>query len=262
MINRDKRPLIAILGMGKLGSSLNVLLDASGYRTKSWRRGEQLPSDCDIYWVTTSDSDINGVAKEIPMGPLVIHSSGCLDLACLKPHSNTGSIHPLQSFPGPDIAIPKLNGVYATIAGEGSTLKILGRIVSDLGMTAVEVSGPRALYHAAAVIAGNFATTLLHEATEVLVAAGVPREVAPKMLAPLMNASIDQATNGKIADALTGPISRGDMSTISNHIGTLSSHNLDISVYRLLAQRSVEMLVREGKLTIEESVSIIRTLEE
>jgi predicted short-subunit dehydrogenase-like oxidoreductase (DUF2520 family) len=256
----SSRPRIAILGMGKLGRSLSILLNAAEYSVTEWSRGKTIPSDCEIYWVTANDSNIPEVANLIDIGSLVIHSSGSLGLDCLAPHSNTGSLHPLQSFPGPDVAMPNLDGVYAAVSGAPEIAVQLSQIASDLGMTPVEIDGDRVLYHTAAVLAGNFATTLLYEATEVLRKAGIPADLAPKMLAPLMISSIRQATNGKIADALTGPISRGDMSTISKHIGTLSSQNLDTRIYRLLAQRSVDMLVSEGKLSIEESVSIIRTL--
>jgi predicted short-subunit dehydrogenase-like oxidoreductase (DUF2520 family) len=252
----SSRPRIAILGMGKLGRSLSILLNEAGYSVTEWRRGSTIPGDCEIYWVTANDSNISDVANLVDVGPLVIHSSGSLGLECLTPHSNTGSLHPLQSFPGPEVAMPNLEGVYAAVSGDPK----ISQIASDLGMTPVEVDGDRVIYHAAAVLAGNFATTLLYEATEILRKAGIPADLAPKMLAPLMISSIRQATNGKIADALTGPISRRDMTTISKHIGTLSSQNLDTRVYRLLAQRSVDMLLREGKLSIEESVSIIRTL--
>lgn len=261
MSTYKNRPRIAILGLGKLGRSLSLLLKGAGYSVDEWHRGLPLPVNCDIYWVTVNDSNIPDVARLVDQGPLVIHSSGAYGLECLEPHSNVGSLHPLQSFPGPDVAVPELTGVYAAIAGDDGVRSVLSAIASDLCMTPVEVQGDRALYHAAAVLAGNFATTLLYEATQVMCAAGVPFTLAPKMLAPLMIASIQQATNGKIAGALTGPISRGDTTTISHHIGTLSSQKLDTSVYRLLAQRSVRMLVREGKLSIEESVSIIRTLE-
>jgi len=257
----SEKPRIALLGMGKLGQSLNLMLNKVGYSTKEWKRGEDIPSDCQIYWVTTNDANIGNVANLIAKGPLVIHSSGSLGLECLAPHHNVGSLHPLQSFPGPSIALPNLKGVYASIDGSPSIKSTLSDIAKELGMTPVEVSGDRATYHAAAVIAGNFATTLLYEATNVLKQAGVSGDLAPKMLAPLMIASINQATSGKIADALTGPIPRRDKRTLSKHIDTLSSQNIDTRLYRLLAQRSVDMLLAEGKLSIEESVSIIRTID-
>ena len=47
---------------------------------------------------------------------------------------------------------------------------------------------------AAAVVAGNFGTTLLAAASQLLVHAGVPSADAPQILAPLALASIEQAS--------------------------------------------------------------------
>ena len=59
------------------------------------------------------------------------------------------------------------------------------RMAAGLGMSPFRVSGDRRLYHAAAVMAGNFTTTLLAEASSVLVQAGVDEADAPRVLAPM-----------------------------------------------------------------------------
>ncbi|MCA9572941.1 MAG: DUF2520 domain-containing protein, partial [Myxococcales bacterium] len=90
-------------------------------------------------------------------------------------------------------------------------------LAGRLGMRAIEVSGDRRLYHASAVIAGNFATVLLAEAARVLAAAGVPLEDAPGLLAPLALQSLRNAVLDGPAASLTGPVARGDEGTLQGH---------------------------------------------
>ena len=84
-----------------------------------------------------------------------------------------------MTFPGPEIEVPELKGVAAAVDGDAEAREAAREIAGLLGMRAFEVPGDRRLYHAAAVIAGNYATVLLAEAASVLSAAGVP-EVAGK----------------------------------------------------------------------------------
>lgn len=88
-------------------------------------------------------------------------------------------------------------------------------------------------------MAGNFATVLLACASEALVQAGVPAEQAPKLLAPLALASIEQAALTSPAKALTGPFARGDSAVVQSHLELLTEslpHLLP--AYRALAERA------------------------
>jgi predicted short-subunit dehydrogenase-like oxidoreductase (DUF2520 family) len=72
------------------------------------------------------------------------------------------------------------------------------------------------------VLAGNFATVLLADATQLLVAAGADPAHAASTLAPLALASIRGALPEPIR-GLTGPAARGDLVTIAAHREALSS---------------------------------------
>ena len=112
--------------------------------------------------------------------------------------------------------MPDLTRVPAALAGDAEALAMGHRLAEVLGMRAFEVPGSRALYHCSAVMAGNFATVLLAEASRVLVAAGVPASEAPGILAPLAMASLGNAVEDPRA-ALTGPVARGDHQTLDAH---------------------------------------------
>src|SRR5690606_24106560 len=138
----------------------------------------------------------------------VLHCSGALPVDILRPHQPAGSLHPLMTFPGPALGLPALDGVPAAIDGDPEALAFATALVASLGMRPLRVTGDRRLYHAAAVIAGNFATVLLAHASEALAAAGVPADQAGEALLPLALESLRSAASDPAA-RLTGPVARG-----------------------------------------------------
>jgi len=253
---------IALMGMGRLGLSLQQLLgDHTHLTTIAWRRNDPIPTDVDVYWICVSDGAIADVARQIPTGAIVLHSSGALAIDVLRPHTPAGSLHPLQSFPGPQIAIPPVTEVPAAISGDPKAKEAAYTIAKAIGFQPFEISGDRRAYHAAAVIAGNFATTLLAEASQLLVSAGVDPSNAPRVLAPLAMASIEQSIKNTPGAALTGPIARGDLKTVQAHLDYLDEGTPQLAeIYRLLGKAAVELLEKENRLTIEEKSSLFRLL--
>ena len=69
----------------------------------------------------------------------------------------------------------------------------------------------RVAYHAAASIASNFLVTLEGAAERLAATAGVDRA----LLAPLVRAAVEDWAARGAADALTGPIARGDEETVA-----------------------------------------------
>jgi predicted short-subunit dehydrogenase-like oxidoreductase (DUF2520 family) len=242
---------IAIYGPGRLGGTLAQLLPEAGHEVVIWRRGEAHPQ-ADLRWLTVRDESIAQVAMELPVGSLVLHASGAKDLDVLAPHADRGSLHPLQSFPGVARAVPRIQGTPAAIAGTPKALRAARQIANDLGFSPFEVQGDRRAYHAAAVMAGNFATVLLACASEALAHAGVPPEQAPGLLAPLALASIQQAALTSPAQALTGPFARGDSAVVQSHLDVLreSLPHL-LPAYQALADRA-RLLAAENSFPSDE----------
>jgi predicted short-subunit dehydrogenase-like oxidoreductase (DUF2520 family) len=209
-----------IIGRGRLGRTLAQLLPGTGRELQTLGRGERLPPGSEVILLCVPDAEIAAVAASLEPGPVVLHCSGACDLDVLAPHVRAGSWHPLMTFPGPEVAIPPLQGTPVGLAGHPDALAVGRQLALDLGMEPFEVPGDRRLYHAAAVMAGNFATVLLAEAADVLAAAGVDREKAASLLIPLALRSVDNA-RFPLAQALTGPIARGDTATLSLHRAAL-----------------------------------------
>ncbi len=238
---------IGILGAGRLGSTLAVLLSRAGHTVQLCKRGVLPTAECDGVLLTVPDGALEDVAKQWT-GPFpVLHCSGALTVDVLRPLSPAGSFHPLMTFPGPTNAIPDLTGVPAVIDGDPEA-QAFGQAVADaLGMHILEVPGDRRLYHAAAVLSGNFATVLLAHAAAALEAAGVPHDQAGTALLPLALESLRNAAHDP-AGSLTGPVARGDDAVVQSHRDALADVGLTdcLELYDNLTRATREL--HRGKL--------------
>lgn len=244
---------IAILGMGRLGKTMAGLLKAAGWDVATWRRGEVMPR-CAVAWITVSDDAVAQVARALPPGPIVLHASGSLDVDVLRPHRPAGSLHPLQTFPGPQRLVPDLRGVPAAVSGDEEAIRIAIQIARSLEMSPVRVGGDRRLYHAACVMAGNFSTVLLDAALTLLDSAGLERDQGLDLLAPLVRSSLGNSLRDGPGAALTGPYSRGDTQTMAAHREAIRlKHPELLALYDALAHQASELAARGHPSRIPES---------
>ena len=237
---------VGIVGPGRLGRSLALLLERAGHRVEVAGRGGD--PQADVVLLTVPDGEIATAAARITRAPVLLHCSGATGVEVLRPHRPAGSLHPLMTFPGPEISLPDLAGVPAAVAGDPEAVRVGTDLARSLGLRPFEVSGDRRMYHAAAVMAGNFATVLLAEASRVLAAAGVDPAEAPALLAPLALESLRNAAADPAA-ALTGPVARGDEAVLQGHREALGEAGLtDIrSLYDLLTASARRLASDERK---------------
>ncbi len=235
---------IAIVGPGRLGRTLALLLRQRHVEVSLCGRDTPVPS-CSGVLLTVPDGEIANAAARIDIGQIVLHCSGSRGLEPLRPHAPAGSLHPLMTFPGPEVCVPQLHGVGAAVAGDPEAVVLAQRLCDVLGLVPLEIHGDRRLYHAAAVMAGNFATVLLADAARLLAAAGAEPEVAARTLAPLALASIRGAVPHP-EEGLTGPAARGDMETITGHLQALDELGFSslMPTYSALTERALDLAGR------------------
>jgi predicted short-subunit dehydrogenase-like oxidoreductase (DUF2520 family) len=226
---------IAVVGPGRLGATLALLWGRVGHAVRLVGRNDPVGA-CDVAVLTVPDRAIAPCALRVPPGPVVLHTSGATDLGPLRPRTGVGSLHPLMTFPGVDVAVPALEGVGAAIDGDADAVRIAEELARCLGMVPFRVDGSRALYHASAVVAGNFATVLIAVAGDVLArASGVSSGEARRLLAPLALTSLRNAVASPGA-SLTGPVARGDEAVILGHEAALMSVDAvdELALYRVM----------------------------
>jgi len=223
-------PPIAVLGRGRLGRWVHTRLRAGGHDAVALGRGDAVPARAAWVYLCVPDRALGAAAAAVPPGRLVLHASGATGLAPLRPHTPAGVLHPLMTFPA---AGPPAGEIPAAVDGDPAARDAAERLAVALGWSPFPRPADPILYHAAAVLAGNFASALLVFGAEVLAAAGHDRDTARARLLPLVRASVEAAAAAPFSEALTGPLARGDAATVAAHLGALAA--LDPSLASLYA---------------------------
>jgi predicted short-subunit dehydrogenase-like oxidoreductase (DUF2520 family) len=212
---------VAIVGRGRLGRALATALRDAGVRVQG-PLGRGAAPRASVVLLCVPDAAIAAAASHVPPGPLVGHCSGATTLAPLAGHE-AFSLHPLMTVPEEGAAF-----AGATVAVAGSTPRALAAarsLAEALEMRAVEVADEdRAAYHAAASIASNFLVTLQAAAERLAATAGVDRE----HLAPLVRATVENGAKQGPEAALTGPIARGDQTTVERQREAVAERTPDL----------------------------------
>ena len=178
-------------------------------------RGDELSeaaSIADVVVIATPDASIIDVARVVrPVDDtVVLHLSGATPLVALEPHPRRGGLHPLAPLSGSPDDAATLRSCWYGVAGDPVAEELATALSGNLVHIADE---DRALYHAAAAVASNHTTAIIGQAERLAASVGLPMEA----LAPLVRASIEAALDRGAADALTGPVARGDQTTIEGH---------------------------------------------
>ena len=216
---------VRVVGTGRAGSAIAARLAERGLAVTS---GREPLADADLVLLAVPDAAIAGVAGQVPIGPWVAHVSGATSLRALDPHARRFSVHPLQTLTrerGPE----QLDGAWAAVTAENDEAREMARWLADtLGLRPFDLAdADKPLYHAGAAMASNFLVTLHEAAARLLEESHAP----PEALVPLMTRTIE---NGFV---LTGPIARGDWSTVEAHLRALEERAPDlVPLYRALAE--------------------------
>jgi predicted short-subunit dehydrogenase-like oxidoreductase (DUF2520 family) len=97
-------------------------------------------------------------------------------------------------------------------------------------------------------------------AQRLFVAAGVPQEQALPTLIPLLSSVVQNLATVGLPGALTGPVERGDVSSVEQHLRMLESKAPDLlELYRLVG-RDVLRLAREKSNLPPETVKRLEAL--
>jgi len=230
----------AVLGGGAVGQVLVPALRAAGVRVVlAWNRTEQRGwdtdlerlKDADLVFLAVSDPAVEPLCRRIAgllrAGQLVVHCAGALGLDVLasarEAGARTGSLHPLRAIPRGSGAGILRDAAAGIAASDASAREALHELARSMGLSPIPVSGEaRPLYHAAAVLSAAGQVALFSRAVKVFQdATGAPEPLARSALLPLAQGALDQLTQHDPAHALTGPVARGDASTVASHRGAL-----------------------------------------
>ena len=256
-------PPVQVLGAGRAGRAIAAALRGAGLTVRVWNRSASPHADAHgalpdlrasrTWLLCVHDGALQGLARRIAnemgrcRGHVALHCAGRLDAGILGALADvgaeTGSLHPLQSLRG-DPSVDRLSGAFCAVEGSPAARQQAEWLVGQMGAHAVTLpAGTKGAYHAAAVLAANFATVLGAGGVALLEAIGVPPPTSRDMLVPLLRGTIEHFAKAEGTAALTGPFARGDLAAVADHVAALSRHAPEwLGVYRSLARAAAVWL--------------------
>ncbi|HEY2900842.1 MAG TPA: DUF2520 domain-containing protein [Polyangia bacterium] len=273
----EPTPVVFIMGAGVVGTALAARLVRAGVPVAGLHgrqvdlsdaasavsgvlasTGEipEIFSESEVIIISVRDERIPEVAerlvreKRLRRDQVVLHTSGANAsaqiLAACRPHVRAvGTLHPLVSFADPHVAVEQIRNIAFGIEGDEPAKAVAGRLVRALGAHAVYLTAENMpLYHVGAVIAANYVVALADMAQGLLVKAGVPQAQALPALIPLLSSVVHNLAHLGLPGALTGPVERGDVSSVEQHLRILEAKAPEVTeLYRLIG-RDVLRLAR------------------
>jgi predicted short-subunit dehydrogenase-like oxidoreductase (DUF2520 family) len=243
---------ISIIGLGRLGSCLALALKKANFLIAfvsdvKLNRAKKIALLVDaqiinppyseleksnLIFLIVPDREIAKLANTLAetniewQSKTVVHCSGALTSDILKPLKDQGaktlSFHPCQTFPLKSES-HRFRGIYFAVEGDDFTTgKYLAQV---LGGTAFRLSKKdKVLYHIAACIASNYLFGLAATAQKTAVLAGIEEKKALNILLPLMLGTLESVKEYGLKEGLTGPIARGDFTTVKKHLEALEKY--------------------------------------
>ncbi len=273
---RSSRPAAAPLerlgfvGAGRLAQALAPALDQAGWtvcavssrslesaralarqlpRSTAVAGAQEVAGLADVVFLTVPDAAIATVASQIAWrsGQGAVHCSGAWGPELL-PGADTGgaqagSFHPLQTFAGGRPAASPFLGITISLEAPDPLRQSLLAMTQALGARPLTLlSSARALYHASAVLAGNYLVTLLAAAAALWPEFGLSEQEGLSALLPLVRTTLDNVARLGPSAALTGPAARGDVASVRRHLEALMVHAPDtLELYRQLGLRTLAL---------------------
>src|SRR3954469_12959453 len=281
---------VGIIGAGRVGAVLGAALTAVGHdvvaaaglSAASAERAARLlpgvplvPADevvaaSDLVVLAVPDDTLAGLVQGLAetgawrRGQLTFHTSGAHGLAVLAPAELAGvlplALHPAMTFSGAVEDADRLTGAPFGVTSRPAHRAVAETLVLEMGGEPFYVAEQdRRLYHAALVTGANHLVTLVAEAADLLRTAGV--DDPSRVLAPLLTAALDNGLR-RGDRGLTGPVSRGDVGTVADHLATLTERAPDsVAAYVAMARRTTERALAAGRLKRHEGAPLLDLLQ-
>lgn len=289
-------PTLSFVGAGRAGRVLATAAREAGYQvaavasrtpahaaalaTAVGARHVETPiraaRAADVTFLTVPDAAVTKVAATIAASGMALRGRGLVH--CSGAHSASalaairqvagmaGAVHPLQALTlDSDPAV--LRGTFFSVEADAGLEPALNHMVRAVGgIPFAPPAGDRALYHAAAVLAGNAPLALLARAAGLLESAGVDPALATEALATLLEGAARNVRRLGPQAALTGPVVRNDAGTVARHLAALRDDEATRRLYLLLARDTLALAGGAGRESVAtvldeaEAPPVLRTL--
>ena len=278
----EPTPVVFIMGAGVVGTALAARLVRAGVPVAGLHGRQAELSDAasaisgvlsstgeipeilnqsDVVIVSVRDERIKEIVdrlireKRLRKNQILLHTSGANAagdiLGAARPHVRAlGTLHPLVSFADSRLAVEGMRTVAFGIEGDPEARRVAGKLVSLLGARAVHLDSKNlGLYHAGAVMVSNYVVALADLGKSLLTAAGVPADEALPALIPLMTSVVQNLAQVGLPGALTGPVERGDVSSVERHLEALKKRAPQmVELYKTLGREVLRIALQKSPL--------------
>lgn len=287
---------VGVVGAGRVGAVLgnalravgHAVVGASGISPASLERIETLlpgvpvlevpdvVARSEVVLLTVPDDALADLVRGLATlgrwrpGQLVAHTAGRFGTDVLEPVRAAGAIpmaiHPAMTFTGTSLDLARLVGCPFAVTAPTAVLPIAQALVIEVGGEPVVLAEEaRVAYHAALSHGANHLVTLTGQASRILEALGVPEP--GHVVTPLLSAALDGALRGGDT-ALTGPVARGDVGTVTEHVRALADlagrHEdlVDVpATYAALARATVQRQLALRRLAEPQARALLDALD-
>lgn len=265
---------VGFIGAGKVGFSLGKLfaeggIHVTGYYSRHVESAEQaahftqsnvyidcreLVNDSNVIFLTVPDREIKSVYDQIKgfdlKGKQICHCSGALTakeaFRDIEKFGATGySIHPLFPVSSKLTSYREMSGAFFCLEGEEKGLQEWENLLNPICHVKKIDGSCKVKYHAACAIASNLYCAIMQLSLELLADCNFSQEEALKALAPLVQSNLNHILEDGPVNALTGPVERGDVSTVEKHLTVLES-DVDQKLYQNVTKKLVEVAAKKN----------------
>jgi predicted short-subunit dehydrogenase-like oxidoreductase (DUF2520 family) len=273
---------IGIVGAGAVGTALGVAISRAGWpvaavasrdpekrdrfcafvpRAMPFVEAAALLHEVDLAILAVPDDAIASVIEPLRLhgAQSLVHTSGLLGAEALQSTlaagSHAGAFHPLVSFTSDvERSVAAIEGATIALEADDRLTGLLADLAEAIGGVPVRLpSGSKAAYHAAAVLASGGLVALLDAIAHLGAAIGLDERGSLAVYGRLVEQTLANAREIGVANALTGPIVRGDTGTLDAHLAALERLAPDVlDLYLAAARRELAIARERGALTPEQ----------
>lgn len=274
---------IGVIGVGRAGGATARALAAAGFRVGPlWSRNPDhaasIAATIPDAWTADSPRAVAGAAALVliavpdraiaevvdgivwPPETAVAHLSGGSPLSVLDGAARAGCLvggwHPLKSFAG----VPTdadLNGVTVAVEAPEPLRTTLHELARAVGARPFDLPPEaRIRYHASAALASNALVALLAQAAALWQTWGATRAEGLAALLPLVRGTVANLGSAGLPAALTGPVERGDVSTVCRHLGALDTAPATAGIYKVLSAAALALAEEKGGISRENATAL------
>ncbi len=267
-----EKPTVTIIGFGRVGQAFYRALPKAGYQVVSVfsksphnisvfetgfpAKKEQLG---ELILLTVPDDEIEVVSTKLCdafntfEGKKIVHCSGTISsdilLKLKKKKGAIASFHPIQAI---TVDTNTFESTWFDVEGDDDVINFLGKLVKDIVANILPITKSAKPYlHAAAVVASNYLVTLMKIAEEIAEIGGVDKAQTMSAMLPLMQSALSNIEAKGTQYSLTGPIARGDVKTVKNHLDILHNHDQLLGIYKALGLATSELSKAPEKNVME-----------